>query len=117
MKWAIITGASSGIGRALALEFAAGSFNLLLTGRDENALNEVAGRMFAETFDTNRNRCRRSELHRRHRQTRANSLVENVIPMKRSLTMRALPFTATSAQRISTKTSGCFMFSSPRLSG
>lgn len=42
MKWAIITGASSGIGRALALEFAADGFNLLLTGRDESALNEVA---------------------------------------------------------------------------
>ena len=42
MKWAIITGASSGIGRALALEFASGSFNLLLTGRDKDALNEVA---------------------------------------------------------------------------
>ena len=43
MKWAIITGASSGIGRALAFEFAAGNFNLLLTGRKESALNEVAG--------------------------------------------------------------------------
>jgi short-subunit dehydrogenase len=42
MKWAIITGASSGIGRALAFEFAAGNFNLLLTGRNENALNNVA---------------------------------------------------------------------------
>jgi short-subunit dehydrogenase len=41
-KWAIITGASSGIGRALALEFAAGGFNLLLTARNESALAEVA---------------------------------------------------------------------------
>jgi uncharacterized protein len=41
-KWAIITGASSGIGRALALEFAAGGFNLLLTGRNPQALEEVA---------------------------------------------------------------------------
>jgi len=40
--WAVITGASSGIGRALAFEFAAGGFNLLLTARNETALNEVA---------------------------------------------------------------------------
>jgi short-subunit dehydrogenase len=43
MKWAIITGASSGIGRALAFEFAADHFNLLLTGRNEEDLNAVAG--------------------------------------------------------------------------
>jgi short-subunit dehydrogenase len=42
MKWAIITGASSGIGKALAFEFATGGFNLLLTGRKEDALMEVA---------------------------------------------------------------------------
>jgi short-subunit dehydrogenase len=41
-KWAIITGASSGIGRALAFEFAAGGFNLLLTARNDGALAEVA---------------------------------------------------------------------------
>jgi short-subunit dehydrogenase len=40
-KWAIITGASSGIGKALALEFAAGGFNVLLTGRNEQALKKV----------------------------------------------------------------------------
>ena len=40
-KWAIITGASSGIGRALAREFAAGGFNVVLTGRNEAALSQV----------------------------------------------------------------------------
>jgi short-subunit dehydrogenase len=41
-KWAIITGASSGIGKALALEFAAGGFNVFLTGRNAAALDAVA---------------------------------------------------------------------------
>ena len=40
--WAIITGASSGIGRALAFEFAKGGFHVLLTGRNETALAAVA---------------------------------------------------------------------------
>jgi uncharacterized protein len=41
-QWAIITGASSGIGRALAIEFASGGFNVLLTGRNEPTLAQVA---------------------------------------------------------------------------
>jgi short-subunit dehydrogenase len=41
-KWALITGASSGIGRALALEFAANGFNIFLTARDNAALQDVA---------------------------------------------------------------------------
>lgn len=49
-KWAIVTGASSGIGRALAREFAAEHFNILLTGRNETALAKVAGECTAE-FD------------------------------------------------------------------
>jgi short-subunit dehydrogenase len=40
--WTIITGASSGIGKALAHEFAAGGFNLLLIARNEESLNDVA---------------------------------------------------------------------------
>jgi short-subunit dehydrogenase len=39
---AVITGASSGIGRALAIEFASRGFDLLLTGRNQAALSEVA---------------------------------------------------------------------------
>jgi short-subunit dehydrogenase len=41
-KWAVITGASSGIGKALAFEFAKNGFNLFLTARNENALAEIA---------------------------------------------------------------------------
>jgi short-subunit dehydrogenase len=41
-KWAIITGASSGIGKALAFEFAAGGFNVLLTARNGEKLAKVA---------------------------------------------------------------------------
>src|SRR5712664_2600077 len=41
-KWAIITGASSGIGRALAFEFTAGGFNAVLIARNQTALADVA---------------------------------------------------------------------------
>ena len=41
-KWAVITGATSGIGKALAFEFAAGGFNVFLTGRNEAVLAEVS---------------------------------------------------------------------------
>jgi len=41
-KWAIITGASSGIGRSLAFEFAAAGFNVLLIARNQAALAQVA---------------------------------------------------------------------------
>jgi short-subunit dehydrogenase len=40
--WAIVTGASSGIGKALAFEFAKGGFHVFLTGRNEAALADVA---------------------------------------------------------------------------
>ncbi|HYR92002.1 MAG TPA: SDR family oxidoreductase [Terriglobia bacterium] len=41
-RWTIITGASSGIGKALAFEFAAGGFNLLLIARNAASLADVA---------------------------------------------------------------------------
>ncbi len=44
-KWrsVVITGGSSGIGRALALELAAPGVRIAITGRDEARLNEVQG--------------------------------------------------------------------------
>lgn len=41
-KWVLITGASSGIGKALASEFAAKGYNLFLTSQDELPLHQVA---------------------------------------------------------------------------
>jgi hypothetical protein len=44
---ALVTGASSGIGRSLALQFAAGGYDLVLTARSEPALQELAGQVRA----------------------------------------------------------------------
>jgi short-subunit dehydrogenase len=44
-KWAIITGASSGIGKALAFEFAKNGYNIFLTARNERKLAEAAREM------------------------------------------------------------------------
>jgi NAD(P)-dependent dehydrogenase (short-subunit alcohol dehydrogenase family) len=42
MRVAIVTGASRGIGRAIALELAADGCSIVLTGRDQTALKQVA---------------------------------------------------------------------------
>jgi short-subunit dehydrogenase len=41
-KWALITGASSGIGKALASQFGAAGFDLLLTALEQDQLEQVA---------------------------------------------------------------------------
>src|SRR6476660_1307331 len=41
-EWALITGASEGIGRELAKQFAANQFNLVLTARSQPRLEELA---------------------------------------------------------------------------
>jgi hypothetical protein len=51
-QWAVITGASSGIGRALAVEFASAGFNVWLAGRNRVALDEAAAECAATGVET-----------------------------------------------------------------
>ncbi|HEY9753315.1 MAG TPA: SDR family NAD(P)-dependent oxidoreductase, partial [Coleofasciculaceae cyanobacterium] len=50
-RYALITGASSGIGRATALAFARAGIHLVLVSRDQVKLQEVAS--LADNFDVN----------------------------------------------------------------
>jgi uncharacterized protein len=47
MEYALVTGASKGIGNAIALELAARGFNLLLVARSEELLQQTAARITA----------------------------------------------------------------------
>ena len=46
--WALITGATSGIGREMAIQLGAAGFNLVVTGRREELLNELGTRLFED---------------------------------------------------------------------
>lgn len=51
-EWAVVTGASSGIGREIALRLAAARISLVLTGRSEAALRDVAAQATAHGVRT-----------------------------------------------------------------
>jgi len=45
-KWVLITGATSGIGKELALKFGEAGFNMVITGRREQLLNDLSSQLF-----------------------------------------------------------------------
>lgn len=46
--WVLVTGATSGIGKELALKLGEAGFNLVITGRRENLLNELGTHLFEQ---------------------------------------------------------------------
>ncbi len=59
---ALITGASKGIGRACAMEFAALGANLVLVGRDEDALDAVASEIADRVITDSEGDCSRMRI-------------------------------------------------------
>lgn len=49
-KWALITGATSGIGKAFAFQFAQDGYNIIITGTRKNMLQDVAENLI-QTFN------------------------------------------------------------------
>ena len=56
-KTAIVTGASKGLGEAIALSMADAGANLVLTGRDEPSLAKVARRSHNQGGEVHPNGC------------------------------------------------------------
>ena len=63
--WAVVTGASSGLGRGLAARLADRGMSLVLTGRNEARLNEVADQSAARLPGSRSRRSQRTSRPRR----------------------------------------------------
>jgi NAD(P)-dependent dehydrogenase (short-subunit alcohol dehydrogenase family) len=64
--WALVTGASDGIGKVLATQIAAGGINVVLVARGEDKLHALASALHAEHgIDTSESRDLRTTRHQR----------------------------------------------------
>ena len=66
-KIALVTGSSRGIGRGIALALAAEGCDVMLTGRDEKALEEVAAAIRGKGRACRRRRARSARSRTRRR--------------------------------------------------